>query len=126
MWLFTMYIFFKLCLFVLLTLSPSLSPGAHLCQSQDLLALESAFSSYVDLLIPVASFYWPFVLHLLDFQRKVTTAVPVAGCTSVCKKAWCRSPFLTISLGSNSCQLWTFFSFPFSFQHVIFCLEDLT
>ena len=78
MWLFTMYIFFKLCLFVLLTLSPSLSPGARLCQSQDLLALESAFSSYVDLLIPVASFYWPFVLHLLDFQRKVTTAVPVS------------------------------------------------
>ena len=82
------------------------------CQSQDLLAVESALSSSVGLL-PVASFYWPFVLHLPDFQRKVTIVAPVAGCRSVWWKAWCRSPFLTISPGWNSCQRWICFSFPF-------------
>ena len=107
---------------VLLTFSPSLiafsrSPSSSKSRSS---VHGECFSSSIALL-PVASFYWPFVLLLLDFQRRVTITAPAAGCRSVWWKAWCCSRF-----GCNSCQLWIFFSFPFSFQHVIFCLQDPT
>lgn len=60
-----------------------LFPGAHLCQNQYSLALGNAFSSHIGLFLVAPFFYWPFVQHLLDFQRKVTTTVPVVGCRSV-------------------------------------------
>lgn len=124
MWLFTMYIFFKLCPFVLLTLSPSLILFTF-ARSPSLSKSRSSGLGECLFFLRWPSYSCCFLLLALcsaspRLSKKVTTAVPVAGCTSVCKKAWCRSPFLTISLRCNSCQLWTFFSFPFSFQHVIF------
>ena len=107
-------------MYVLLTLSPSLialtfSRSPSLSKSRSSGRGECFFFSSWP-----SSSCCPFVLHLLDFQRKVTTAAPVAGCRSVWWKAWCHSPFLTIFPGCCSCQLSIFFSFPFSFQHVIF------
>ena len=46
--------------------------------------MESAFSSYVGLHLPVASFYWPFVLRLLDFQRKVTVILDFSASVVEC------------------------------------------